>query len=1123
MLTFLCFFLLKNWSFKIYLRLLALINSNNYTMKTKFNGILTLLLAFVVQISFAQQKTISGTVSDDSGGLPGVSVLIKGTTSGSETDFDGKYTIKAKVGDVLVFSYLGYKTVEKTVGAANTINVKMVEGGEVLDEVIVVGYGTSTKKAFAGTASTVKADKLEVKNFSNVSQALIGEVAGVNVINSSGQPGTVGAIRIRGFGSVNGNRAPLYVVDGVQYTGSVNAINPADIASTTILKDATATAIYGSRGANGVVVITTKSGSASKSFIEVDVKTSINDQIIPRYNVISNPEEYIGYVWEGLFNRGVFTGDPDPVGFANGRLLTGNGIGAGYNMWNVASAADLIDPATASVRPGVTRLYTPERYVDAAFDSAIRTEANLRMNGGNADTRYFVSMGYLDDNGYALNTSFKRYTARINLTTNVKPWLKVTSNVGYAYSESQNNGQTVGSENLFEFADKMAPIYPVFLRDANGDKVADPFYGGFQYDYGPNRPNANSLNPIASALFDFVGTERHEINANFNFDVKFTDYLALQVRYGAQYAASEGTNFTNPFYGPLASDNGRITVSENTFLTETFLKLLRFNKDWGSHSFEALVAHENYEYTRTFDSQSKSNMGSPFILELNNFINSTALPAGFTEGFSIESVFSQFNYNFDQKYYLTASVRADGSSRFVNDKWGTFGSIGGAWVMSAEDFLSDNDFIKFLKLKASWGITGDQAGVGFYSGYDTFNVNNLAGNVSIQPLGNGNPDLTWETSKQLQVGAEFTLGKYIEGTLDYYNKRTDNLIFQRRVGPSAGIAIITVNDGELENSGLEFDLTGKIIQKENFSLNLSVNGEVINNEITVMPIDPATGEPKFVDTSNAPFGWSKGRSIFDFYMREWAGVDPSDGAPMWYQYFDDQNNNGVLDAGEPTSDPNNPWFIQDPNNPANTSNNNQTSSIVEYTARTPNANIQRTITKTYANASEVYVNKSSIPKLRGAFRLGSRISNFSIAAQFTYSLGGYAYDGQYAELMSDRFGAAGNNFHQDIANRWRQPGDITNVPRLADGLDQTAISTSTRFLTSTDFIALNNLNIGYTVPQKYLENAGIDLVNIWMSGDNLFMKTARNGFLPNTSETGNSGRRLYAPMTTITLGVRVRF
>lgn len=1089
-------------------------------MKTKFNGILTLLLAFVVQISFAQEKTVSGTVSDESGSLPGVSVIIKGSTKGTETDFDGKYSIQAKTGDVLVFRYLGYKASERTVGSSNVINVKLAEDANVLDEIVVVGYGTSTKQAFVGTAAVVKQEQLEVKNFSNVSQALTGEVAGVTVINSSGQPGTVGAIRIRGYGSVNGNRAPLYVVDGVPFSGSINSINPSDIASTTILKDATATAIYGSRGANGVVLITTKGGSASNSYIEVDIKTGVNDQLIPRYDVVTDPEEYIGYVWEGIKNRGVVTGNPDPVAFANANLFTGNYVAPGYNMWNVTSGADLIDPTTGTVRPGVTRKYTPLRYADVAFDSAIRTETNLRMGGGNQDTRYFASFGYLDDNGYSINTSFKRYTTRLNLTSDVKPWLKLNSNIGYAYSENIANGQIAGSENVFEFADKMAPIFPVFLRDDNAQLVPDLFYGGFQYDYGSlsgfrDRPNANGLNPIGSAKYDFNGTDRHEMNGNFSATFKFTDNLSAEIRYGVQYATQKNRDYTNKFYGGGQATSGDITINDFSSLTQNILQIIKYNNTWGNHSFDALVAHESNDFEQNFASASKGLQISPFLYDLDNFQSSLGLPSGSTSGFTIESYFSQFNYNFDQKYYFSASVRADGSSRFVNDKWGTFGSVGASWIVSNEDFLQDS-FISYLKLKASYGITGDQAGVGFFSGYNTFNGGNLGGSISLAPGANGNPDLTWETTNQFQVGAEMSFGKYLDVNLDYYNKLTDNLIFNRFVGPSQGISSITVNDGELVNSGLEFDITGHLVDNKDFTLDLSVNGEIVNNEIITMPLDPATNEPQLL-TPSGFYARSEGRSIFDFYMREWAGVDPADGAPMWYQYYDDVNNNGVLDAGEPSSYSSGSWV------PADATVTNNTGSIVEYQIKVPGANIKKTVTKTYADASDVYADKSAIADVRGAFRLSGKLGNFNFGTQFTYSLGGYAYDAQYAELMSDRFGAVGNNYHKDIANRWQNPGDITDVPALTDNAIVNGTSTSTRFITSTDFIALNNVNIGYNIPKQYLDKISVQTVNIWFSADNLFNATARQGFLPSTSESGNSGRRLYAPMTTMTLGVRVKF
>lgn len=1103
-----------------------MINSNNYTMKTKFNGILTLLLALVVQISFAQERTISGTVSDESGPLPGVSVLKKGTTSGTETDFDGNYSIKAKTGDVLVFSFVGMKTAERVVGSSNNISVTL-ETDNLLEEVIVVGYGTATKQSYAGTAATVATENLEAKSFSNVSQALTGEIAGVTVINTSGQPGTIGTVRVRGYGSPNGNRAPLYVIDGIPFAGTfdLNSVNPADIKSTTVLKDATATAIYGSRGANGVILITTKSGTSSeRSYIEADVKSGVNVQIIPRYNVIQNPEEYVGLVWEGLYNRGVVTGNADPVGFANSTLLGANGIGEGYNMWNVATGADLIDPTTRSVRSGVQRLFDPERYADFAFGEGIRTEANLRMGGGSAKSKYFVSMGYLDDSGYSLNSDFKRYTTRLNLTSDVKDWLKLQTNIGYALSQSTNNGQTNGSENVFEFADKMAPIYPVFARfPGTGDKIPDPIYGGFQYDYGSPtaaangftraRPNANLLNPIGSAILDFNGSETHSINGNISADFKLSDELSFETKFGGQYSYQEFISAGNHVYGTANATNGTLALTDTTRWSQTFLQLLRYKTSFGDHSIEALAAHETFERRFEQTGINKQNVVVPGLYNASNYLESQSPAFGTQNGSAIESYFGQVNYNFANKYYITGSLRTDGSSRFVKDKWGTFGSVGAAWVVSEEDFMQDN-FISYLKAKASWGVTGDQDGASTAAGFDIFNANFVGGGLALDLNRPGNNDLTWETSRQWQAGLEMSLGNYVDANFDYYRKTTDNLFFNQRVGPSDGIASILVNDGEVLNAGFEFDITGHLVNTENFKLDLAVNGEMLQNEMLVMPLDPSTNQQKVIDSGSSPDGayaFAVGRSIFDFYMQEWAGVDPADGAPMWYQYYDDKNGNNVLDAGEED-------FSTLPNGDAST-----TSSLFEYRNAGGDVNIKKQVTKTYADATQVFINKSFIPDVRGAFRLSGKLGAFDFATQFTYSLGGYAYDGQYAELMSDRFGAAGNNFHTDIRNRWQQPGDITDVPLLSDNAVVNATSLSSRFVTSTDFIALNNARIGYTVPSNFMENSGIDGINIWVSGDNLFINTAREGFNPAIREAGNSGRRIYAPATTITMGVRVKF
>lgn len=1097
-------------------------------MKTKFSGFLTLLLAFVVHISFAQEKTISGTVSDQNGlPLPGTTVLVKGTTSGTSADFDGNYSIKVNQGATLVFSFLGYTTKEVAVGNSNTINVTMQEDASTLEEVVIVGYGTATKKSFTGTAAVVTSENLQAKSLPNVTQALAGEAAGVAVINTSGQPGNASTIRIRGFGSVNGNRNPLYVVDGVPFTvprvpnsdvgdddleqdvantiSPLNSINPQDIESMTILKDATATAIYGSRGANGVILIETKKGRSGDASIEVELKSGLNTQLIPRYDVVTSPEEAIGYVWEGIFNRGIGEGEADPVAYANSNLFTSNYINPAYNMWN-ADAAGLIDPATRTVRPSVTRRYSPQSFRDLSFRTSFRTEANLRISGGNEKTTFFASASILDDEGYAINTGFERINTRLNLTTQVKKWLKVGSNITYSASESQNNGQTVGSENLFEFADKNPPFFPVFLRDDNGNLVPEPIFGGFQYDYGSASPqgrprtSANLLNPIGSAVYDFLGSKRHDVIGNFFAEITLSEDLTFETKFGLQYAKDRRKSYSNPFYGSEIASGGTLLQRDLQDITKNFLQLLRYNKSFGDHNVNALVAHESNDYSRERNTVSKREAAIPGLLELTNFVVPQGSPTGWEEGASIESYFSQLNYNYKDTYFLSASVRRDGSSRFLNDKWGTFGSVGASWIASNENFLSNSDLITYLKLKASYGVIGDQEGVDFYQSSDTFNINNLNDGVSLSERLNGNPDLTWETSKMYQAGVELSLGNFIDLDVDYYIKDTENLFFNRRVGSSQGISSIIVNDGVLQNNGLEFSLTAHLIKSENGFLDLTVNGEHINNEIKTMPIEPSTGLPRIIDTSALYYGYSQGSSIFDFFLREWAGVDPTTGVGLWNQYYDDANSNGTLDTGEELG-----------------------VNLTQYLNDNPNANIESQTTTEFSDATLKYVGKSSIPKLRGAFRLAGQYKNFSLTTQFTYSLGGYAIDVQYSELMNDRFGAGANNFHKDIRSRWQQAGDITNVPRISDNFDTNVGSASTRWLIKSDYLALNNVQLGYSIPSDFLANTGINNVNLWISGDNLFVTTKRKGFNPQTSETGNTGRRLYAPLSTITLGARVKF
>ena len=1070
-------------------------------MRTKFNGIITLVLVLLVQVSFAQEKTVSGTVTDNSGTLPGVSVLIKGTTTGTETDFDGKYSIKAKSGDVLSFSYVGYTTVEKTVGTANTINVILEESSNVLDEVVVVGYGTTTKQTFTGTAKVVKAAELEKKSVSNISQALAGEVAGVNVMNPSGQPGTVATIRIRGFGSVNGNRAPLYVIDGVPFSGALNSINPSDVASTTVLKDATATAIYGSRGANGVILITTKSGKTGTSTLEVDVKTGVNFSSISDYEVITSPNEFMELAWQAMGNTNPAGSGLTNAEYANANLFGGGGIDIDYNYFTNNDVSQIIDPTTGKVRAGAARRYTPENWRDHAFQTSIRNEANLKMSGGNANTKYFSSFGYLNDIGYIQNSSFKRYTTRLNVTHKPKEWLTAGANISYSFDETLNNGQGSSSNSVFWFVNNLPSIYPLFLRDANGNYVKDTRYGGNQYDYG-NQGRAFGLgtNAIGDAKYNLSESVAHSFNSNFSVKMDLFTGLTFESKYGVQYRSSTGNSIGNPFYGAASTNKGSLTKTQSSWLTQNMLNMFQYSTDFGDHNISALVAHESNQEIFRNTVITKRTVVNLFngLRSPDNYINSTVPATGTKTEVAIESVIGQVNYGYKNKYYFTASLRRDGSSRFVNHKWGTFGSAGVSWVASKESFMENVDFVNFLKLKASYGLVGDQAGVSRYSGQNTYGIQNLGGEIALSVNAIQNPDLTWETSKMFQVGAEFTMfDNKVSGAIDYYIKDTEDLVFDRRIGPSIGDALIRVNDGKLRNAGLELDFTGHIINNKNFKLDLSVNAEFLNNELLTMPIEPATGLPKLLD-QNGNYGRAKGHSLYDFYIREWAGVDAATGDALWNQYYHDANTNGVVDSGEGIN------------------------SLTEYQDANPGNAISKTTTTVYADATEKFTGHSVIPTVRGAFNLKARFYGFDVSTQFAYSLGGHAYDGRYAQLLSN--GQAGSqNYHIDARNAWKNTGDVTDVPRLQSNINTRVNATSTRFITSSDYLALNNVKVGYSIPQNFLKKSGLSSVNLWMSGDNLFLLSNRKGFDPRNTQSGASSVYRYAPLTTLSMGVRVKF
>ncbi|MGJ1414792.1 SusC/RagA family TonB-linked outer membrane protein [Sphingobacterium multivorum] len=1070
------------------------------------------LLSFLVggmiltSVAFAQEKKISGRVTSAEGkAIPGVTVVVQGTNQATQTDTDGNYSLNVPAGKVVVFRSVGFDDKTIIVNNNSTVfNVSLVNHDNALEEVVVVGYGSTTKESFTGSAKKINADNIDKKNVSNVSQALAGEVAGLQVTNSSGQPGTTATVRVRGYGSVNGSRDPLYVVDGVPFSGNLTSINNADIANITVLKDAAATAIYGSRGANGVIIVTTKNGKGKKSFVEADVNYGVNMSLLPRYDVIKSPEQYVALGWEGIYNYGKLSGytDDQAITVANNNLFKSKGIGLdpSNNIWNTTNVSEMIDPETRTFKSGVARKWNPENWEDEAFQSSSRLDANVKFGGGTDKSDYFTSFGYLKDKGYSVNSDFERFSGRLNLNQKVTSWLNAGVNLNFARTTRNNNGQTSDSGSIFWFVDNMPSIYPLFQRDANGNRIADDIYGGYVYDYGnTNSRRFGSLtNAIADATYDINRHERNEISGRGYLNFNIAKGLTFENTLGMEYYNNVLTERGNKYYGSSASQGGSLYRQTTELKNLNLLNLLRYKTSFeGGHNLEALVAHEITDYSQHIGTVSGYNLVDNDILEFNNVAVSNPVKS-YVNDYTLESFFGQVNYDYSRKYYLSGTIRRDGSSRFLKDKWGTFGSLGAGWIVSNEDFLSGNSTLPYLKLKASYGILGDQAGVGYYPGYDLYDVQNVTDEAATIFDTKGNPDLTWETSKMFQVGVEFDLGKYVTGSVEYYVKNTSDLIFNKRYGTSTGYAFIKVNDGNLRNQGLEFDLTGHLWKGTKGFVDLSVNGETFTNKITKMPLDPTTNLPKELDVQ-APYAWAKDHSIFDYYMVDFAGVDPADGASTWKVFYTDNNNNGQFDSGE------------------------QIASLSQF-SNPDNTEVKESTTKTYAEATQYFIGKSSLPKLRGAFTLRAGYANFDFAAQFVYRLGGYAYDYAYAGLMGNGY-LGSNNWSTDILKRWQKEGDITDVPRISNNhkLDPNVNSRSTRFLTKANYLSLNNVRLGYTFKQAFVEKAGLSNLNLWVSGDNLWLGSARKGFNPSASENGNTDTYSYSPLSTVSVGLRAKF
>ncbi len=1049
-------------------------------------------------VLYAQDVKVTGVVTDAGTGetIPFASVVVKGTMTGVNTDVDGKYSISTPKEGTLVFSSIGYQSVEVTVGNRAVIDVKLESDKELLEETIVVAYGTATKSSFTGSASMVKAETIENRVATNVTTALAGTTPGVQLISSSGDPASNGAsIRIRGIGSMSASSAPLYVVDGMPYSGSISDINPNDVESMSVLKDAAASAIYGARGANGVILITTKRAQAGDAVVKFDAKFGSNSRLIPQYDVISDPGQYYETYYKMMYNSQIYAGKTvaEAYAYADKYLFDENNGGLGYQVYTVPEGQKLIGTnfklnpnATLGYSDG-TYWYTPDDWYDEVFHNSFRQEYNVSVSGSKDKFSYFGSVGYLSDGGIVSNSGYKRYTARVNTDYQAKKWLKFVTNLSYTYSDSQvaSYSSSYGSStNVFYTANMMAPIYPLYVRDAethqimteNGRKIYDANQTGFKRaSFVGNAVRDNEYNK--RQVYSDV------LNGKVGAVITPVKGLSLTANVGF-FSDNTRANYLYSPYGSASSVDGQVYVSQDRGFTYNTQYLAEYKTDFGGsrHNFDFLAGFEMYRLRSQSLSGSNDHLFSPFIGELNNADGtaSRVVNSSSTQ-YMTEGILSRAQYDYDGRYFLSASFRRDASSRFApGHRWGNFGSVGAAWLISKESFMSDVDWVNMLKLKASYGVQGNDnlGGYFVYADQYTHSYNEGTGEYSISLSYKGNSELTWESSHSFNVGADFELfNGYLNGSVEVFNKKTADLLYNKDVPLSAGnpTGYYPVNVGSIRNYGVEVSLDGNIFKTKHLQWDWNANFSHYVNKI--LSLDSSVSENGI---KGGNYIYKVGGSLYEAYMRKYAGVDKNTGKALYYYKTTDENGNEVIST-----------------------------------------------TDSFDEADQFECG-SVLPKLYGGFGTSLHAYGFDFSIQFSYQLGGKYYDGTYQALMHTS-SSAGQAWHKDALKAWTPENTDTNVPRLdgstAEG--QTAID---RYLTSSDYLSINNVTLGYTFPAKWTNKIKLASLRVYVTGDNLAVFTARKGMDPRysmglgsyTSGSGlNSGA--YSAMRNITGGITLTF
>lgn len=1098
--------------------------------------ILTFIALCLVTVSMAlAQKAVTGQVIDSETGEPvaGAAVKVVGTTMGAATDVNGRFTISGvpSSAKLLNVSYLGMKTQEVAINRASRIALD--PDVKTVNEVMVIAYGAQKKATFTGSAAEIKAEIIENHVTSNVANALAGNTAGVQVLTSNGDPADQSIkLRIRGIGSMSASSEPLIVLDGMPFEGSLSTINPNDVASMTVLKDAAASAIYGSRGANGVIIITTKKGKYGDAKVTFDAKWGSNSRLVPQYDVISDPGQYVETAFRQMYNSQIYAGKTadQAYNYANANLLNVANGGLGYQIYTLPDGQNLVgrnlrlNPMAKLGYSDGEYYYTPDDWYNSTFHNSFRQEYSANVSGATDKLNYFVSVGFLQDGGMVSNSSFKRYTSRANLDYSIRPWMNIATSLSYAHTDSEypsystSSGDEMSSGNVFYVVNNMAPIYPLYVRNADGTIKQEA--GRTIYD--ANQTNFIRPNTVGNAVRDneYNHDKQYgdDLTGNWKLTLKPVKGLTLTAGIGLMVSNSR-SNYLGSQFASSSSTDGYAQVSNSREYDVNNQYLANYVTDFNGkdeHHLEVLVGYEQFKQKYQYSTGANTHLYHPNIGELGNANGSGDQKSlnSYTCDYMTEGFLSRVQYDYLEKYVFSASFRRDASSRFApGHRWGNFYSVGAGWMISKEKFMeSTQAWLDMLKLKASYGEQGNDVFSGsgnnflFYPYADMYSTtyNAESGTYATQLIQKGNEELTWEKNRNFNIGVDFGLFQdRLSGSIEFFTRNTSDLLYMKPVPQSSGISTgsYPVNIGSIRNTGIELTINATPIRKRNFTWDVNLNLTHYKNKITSLDPDVEKDGIK-----GLYYMYKVGGSVYQSYLYRYAGVlsveNASNPAASGLFTSDEAATIKPIDAGKPL------YYMEVKDDDGNV--------------------IDEKLTTQISQASQ-YDCGSTLPKLQGGFGTTLKFHGFDISAQFQFQLGGKFYDGQYQALMHTSSQSVGNAWHKDALNAWSMDNQGSDIPRLttdyAEG--QSAID---RYMVSSNYLSLNNMTVGYTLPKRLLTAVGASNLRVYVAAENLFLITARKGMDPRFSfGTGSyvygsgGSANYYANLRTITAGLSITF